>query len=81
MVVAVVTARRPLGHHGPQLRRKVVTAGGEGLQLSGAHLVQLQARRHLLRDQGRLDAVEQALQPADQLRLRDPQLRLGGDRR
>src|SRR5271157_6382514 len=39
-----------------------------------AHVLELRPRRHLLREQRRLDAVEQALQPADQLGLRDPQL-------
>ena len=37
------------------------------------------ARRHLLREQRGLDAVEQALQPADQLRLRDAQFGVGRD--
>ena len=32
----------------------------------------------LLREQRGLDAVEEALEPADELRLREPQLRLGG---
>ena len=39
-----------------------------------AHLLQLGAGRHLLGEQRGLDAVEQTLQPADQLRLGDPQL-------
>src|SRR5699024_8391896 len=43
-----------------------------------AHLHQLVLRRHLLGHQCRLDAVEQALEPADQLRLGDPQLGVGG---
>ena len=41
-------------------------------------MLQLCARRHLLGEQRRLDAVEQALQPADQLRLRDAQLGIRG---
>ncbi len=41
-----------------------------------AHLLQLRPRGHLLREQGGLDAVEQALEPADELRLSDPQLGL-----
>ena len=41
-----------------------------------AHLLQLGARRHLLGEQRGLNAVEQALQPADELRLRDPELRV-----
>ena len=40
------------------------------------HLLELCPRRHLLGEQRRLDAVEQPLQPADQLGLGDPQLRL-----
>src|SRR4051812_963767 len=36
-----------------------------------AHLLELHPRRHLLREQRRLDAMEQPLEPADQLRLRD----------
>ena len=44
-----------------------------------AHLLQLTPGRHLLGEQRGLDAVEQALQPADQLGLRDPQLGLAGE--
>ena len=40
------------------------------------HLLQLRSCRHLLGEQGRLDAVEQPLQPADQLRLGHAQLGL-----
>ena len=43
-----------------------------------AHLLELRPGRHLLGEQRGLDAVEQALQPADQLGLRDPQLGLAG---
>ena len=43
-----------------------------------AHLLQLGPGRPLLGEQRGLDAVEQALQPADQLGLRDPQLGLAG---
>ena len=44
------------------------------------HLLELLAGRHLLREQRGLDAVEQALEPPDQLRLGDPQLGTrGGD--
>src|SRR5262245_20183413 len=43
-----------------------------------AHLLELGARRHLLSEQRRLDAMEEPLQPADQLGLGDPQLGLGG---
>ncbi len=38
------------------------------------HLLELLAGLHLLREQRGLDAVEQSLEPADELRLRDPQL-------
>ena len=41
---------------------------------AAAHLLQLGAGGHLLGEQRGLDAVEQALQPADQLGLGDPQL-------
>ncbi len=44
-----------------------------------AHLLQLGPRRHLLREQGRLDAVEEALQPAHQLGLGNPEFGLGGN--
>ena len=43
-----------------------------------ADLRQLLLRRHLLGEQRCLDAVEQALEPSDELCLRDAQLRLGG---
>ena len=43
-----------------------------------AHLLELRPGGHLLGEQRGLDAVEQALQPADQLGLRDPQLGLAG---
>src|SRR4051812_7971022 len=42
-----------------------------------ADLVQLLLRHGLLREERGLDAVEQALEPADELGLRQPQLRLG----
>ena len=34
---------------------------------------------HLLGEEGRLDAVEEALEPTHQLRLGNPQLHVGGD--
>ena len=46
---------------------------------AAAHLLQLGPRGHLLREQGCLDAVEQPLQPADELGLGDPQLGFGRD--
>ena len=45
---------------------------------AAAHLLELRARRHLLGEQRGLDAVEEPLEPADQLRLGDPQLGLAG---
>ena len=48
-----------------------------GRQRSLPHLFQLRAGGHLLREQRGLDAVEQPLQPADQLGLGDPQFRVG----
>ena len=41
-----------------------------------AHLLELGAGGHLLGVDGGLDAVEEALEPADQLGLGDPQLAL-----
>src|SRR4051794_8149489 len=41
-----------------------------------AHLLELRACRHLLGVDRRLDAVEETLEPADQLGLRDAQLGL-----
>lgn len=49
-------------------------------QRSLAHLFQLLSCRHLLGEQGGLDAVEQAFQPADQLSLGDPQFGIRGCR-
>ena len=49
--------------------------GGDG---AAAHLLELGARGHLLGEQRGLDAVEEALEPADELGLGDPQLGLGG---
>ena len=42
-----------------------------------AHLLELGAGGHLLGVDRGLDAVEEALEPADELGLRDPQLALG----
>ena len=58
----------------PRLRR----AGHHAGRQRAAHLLELGPRGHLLREQRGLDAVEQPLQPADQLGLRDPQLGLAG---
>ncbi len=43
-----------------------------------AHLLQLGLGGHLLGDERGLDAVEEALEPADELGLRDAQLGVGG---
>ena len=59
------------------LRQRLARRAGTRRQ-PAAHLLQLRPRRHLLGEQRRLDAVEQALQPADQLGLRDPQLGVAG---
>jgi len=53
--------------------RAGAVAGREAALL---HLLQLLPRRHLLREQRRLDAVEQTFEPADERRLRDAQLGL-----
>ena len=42
---------------------------------TAAHLFELSSSRRLLREQGRLDPVEQSLQPADELGLGDAQFR------
>src|SRR5215470_508285 len=47
-----------------------------GRQRAAPHLLQLNPGGHLLGKQRGLDTVEQALQPAHQLSLRDPQLRV-----
>jgi hypothetical protein len=67
-----------VGPGGARLLRRLVRYGHHAGRQRPAHLLQLGSRRHLLREQGGLDAVEQALQPADQLRLRDPDLGLAG---
>ncbi len=51
------------------------TPAGAGREL--AHLLELLAGGQLLGEQGRLDAVEQALEPADELGLGDAQLGVG----
>ena len=59
--------------HAPAALFAAVARGMAGRQRP-AHLLQLRAGRHLLGEQRGLDAVEQPLQPADQLGLGDPQL-------
>src|SRR5579859_2096478 len=53
---------------------------GAGRKAPPAHLFELGPRLHLLREQGRLNPVEQAFQPAHQLRLSDPELALARHR-
>ena len=55
-----------------------LTSLGVTRRQRAAHPGQLLLRGHLLGDQSGLDAVEQPLEPADQLRLRDPQLGVAG---
>ena len=52
-----------------------------GSSARAAHLVELLLRRRLLGEEGRLDAVEQALEPADELGLGEAQLRLASAHR
>src|SRR5689334_9701193 len=60
---------------GPRLRSAALYAYA-GRQRALPHLLQLLTSRHLLGEQGGLDAVEQAFEPADQLGLCDPQFRV-----
>ena len=52
---------------------------GAGGKTPLAHLLELAAGGHLLGEQRRLDAVEEALQPADELRLGDSELGIARD--
>ena len=62
---------------GPGRRRALLGGPGDDAgRQRPAHLLELRPGGHLLGEQGGLDAVEQALQPADQLGLGDPQLGL-----
>ena len=63
--LALVDLRRHRRDLGPGRQRR-----------TAAHLLELGARRHLLGEQRGLDAVEEPLEPADQLSLGDPQLGL-----
>ena len=47
--------------------------------MGAAHPFEFLAGGHLLREQGRLDAVEEPFQPADELRLGDAQLGFARD--
>src|SRR3984885_10978498 len=53
--------------------------GARGETALLAHLLELAAGGHLLSEQRGLNPVEQPFQPADQLRLGDPQLGVGRD--
>ena len=64
-------------HDGP-LARLARLARQHRAGQRAAHLLQLLLRGHLLGEQGRLDAVEEPLEPTDQLRLRDAQLGVRG---
>ena len=62
---------RELESHARRLGGRVHLKEHAALVEEVADLVELGARRHLLREQGGLDAVKQALQPAEQLGLGD----------
>src|SRR5215217_2824673 len=62
------------GRRGSAALSRNADAGRQGAL---PHLLQLLARRHLLGEQRGLDAVEQTFQPADELRLGDPELGVG----
>ena len=49
-------------------------------RLPAAHLLELLLGHRLLGEERRLDAVEQAFEPADELRLGDPQFAIGRHR-
>jgi hypothetical protein len=54
----------------------LVLRGKQAGRQCAAHLLELRAGGHLLREQRGLDAVEEALEPPDQLRLGHPELGL-----
>jgi prephenate dehydratase len=64
-----------VGARGPRWLLRVLGGHHAGRERP-AHLLQLGPRGHLLREQGRLYPVEQPLEPADELRLGDPELAL-----
>ena len=65
---------RQAAHRVPQRVAVLDEDRGPAHRQRPTHLLQLSAGRHLLGEQSRLAAVEQPLEPADQLRLGDPQL-------
>src|SRR5690625_3292186 len=67
VVTLALLARLLTRHHA--LR---VGDGGRSGRKTPSHRFQLSTRGHLLREQRRLDAVEQPFQPAHQLSVRDP---------
>ena len=69
-LVVLVAGREHLLNAG-----RYLSPGRERRDTTATHLLQLHTCGHLLRHQSRLNSVKQPLQPADQLRLRDPQLR------
>src|SRR5438034_11601439 len=54
----------------------LIRVGRSWGQSATPHLCKLRARLHVLRPQRRLDPVEETLEPADELGLCDPDLRL-----
>src|SRR3954454_1980068 len=66
----------------PAVLRRTVAAGCRRVlrhQTASLQLLELRLRGRLLREHRGLDPVEQTLEPADELRLRDAELRLGRD--
>src|ERR1700686_10053 len=74
---AVMNRSRHREITGSEVRAGGALAGAAHLErTSVAHLLELALRLDLLREQRCLDAVEEPFEPADQLRLRDAQLRI-----
>ena len=70
--------RGSVGHPSGQARPAGGLRGGVTRGQGAPHTLQLLLGCHLLGEERGLDAVEQALEPADQLRLGDPELGVGG---
>ena len=60
------------------VRRRAPAGVGAPGEPAAPELLELRARGHLLREQRGLDPVEQALEPSDELGLRDADLGVGG---